>query len=308
MIRVTAYEIDPILATYLKDTLQLCAAVCDQSGVEFTCEVIAEDFITHAVDQLANPLFITEPPQYTCAILNPPYRKIQTDSLERRQLRRIGVETSNLYTGFLALAIHLLAPDGEIVAITPRSFCNGPYFRPFRELLHRTIALRQFHVFDSREEAFRDDTVLQENIILSGVKSAARPPTITITSSSGLDDDMIAVHEVPYSKVVHPDDPELFLHLVSDELGVQVAARAAAFSATLGDLGVTVSTGRVVDFRAGPFLRAQPADDTVPLIYPLHLTAGAISWPKPASKKPNAMVQGISPGGRAEYPGQANYR
>jgi adenine-specific DNA-methyltransferase len=290
-IRVTAYEIDPVLVTYLKDTLQLCAAICSQSSIEFASEIITEDFIAHAVDQLANPLFISERPQYTCAILNPPYRKIQSDSLARRQLRRVGLETSNLYTGFLAVAIHLLAPDGEIVAITPRSFCNGPYFRPFRELLLRTIALRQFYVFDSREEAFREDTVLQENIILSGVKSTVRPATITITSSSGPDDDMSAVHEIPYTQVVHPGDPELFLHLVPDQLGVQVAAQATAFSATLADLGITVSTGRVVDFRASSFLRAQPADDTVPLIYPLHLIGGTVSWPKPASKKPNAIVR-----------------
>jgi len=35
-------------------------------------------------------------------------------------------ETSNLYTAFLAIAIKLLEPGGELVAITPRSFCNGP--------------------------------------------------------------------------------------------------------------------------------------------------------------------------------------
>jgi adenine-specific DNA-methyltransferase len=27
----------------------------------------------------------------------------------------------------------LFEPVGELVAITPRSFCNGPYFRAFRE-------------------------------------------------------------------------------------------------------------------------------------------------------------------------------
>jgi adenine-specific DNA-methyltransferase len=47
IIRVTAYEIDPILVAYLKDTLQLCAAICDQSGILFESEIITEDFITH---------------------------------------------------------------------------------------------------------------------------------------------------------------------------------------------------------------------------------------------------------------------
>jgi adenine-specific DNA-methyltransferase len=291
VIRVTAYELDPILIEYLQSTLQFCEATCIQSGIEFTSEIIAADFIAHAVDQLANPLFTQELPRYTCAVLNPPYRKIHTESIARQHLRRIGIETSNLYTGFLALAVHLLAPDGELVAITPRSFCNGPYFRPFRELLLRNLALRQFHIFESREETFRDDTVLQENIIFSGIKSPARPATIAVTSSSGPDDEMPTAYEVPYDHVVYPNDPQLFLHLVPDELGVQVAARAGAFSASLADLGVSVSTGRVVDFRAAAFLRAQPADDTVPLIYPMHLNGGGVSWPKIGSKKPNALVQ-----------------
>jgi adenine-specific DNA-methyltransferase len=42
--------------------------------------------------------------------MNPPYRKINTDSAERVALREIGVETSNLYTGFLSVALRLLAP------------------------------------------------------------------------------------------------------------------------------------------------------------------------------------------------------
>lgn len=36
-------------------------------------------------------------------------------------------------TGFIALIQRPLVPGGQLVGITPRSFCNGPYFRPFRE-------------------------------------------------------------------------------------------------------------------------------------------------------------------------------
>lgn len=96
------------------------------------------------------------------AILNPPYHKIRSDSDARHALRRIGVETSNLYTAFLALAIELLEPGGELVAITPRSFCNGPYFRPFRERLLAAMSLSRIHVFERRDKAFRDDAVLRD--------------------------------------------------------------------------------------------------------------------------------------------------
>jgi adenine-specific DNA-methyltransferase len=53
--------------------------------------------------RLAGDLFDPLPPSFDAAIANPPYRKISTDSPERHALRTVGVETSNLYTGFIAL-------------------------------------------------------------------------------------------------------------------------------------------------------------------------------------------------------------
>jgi len=290
IIHVTAYELEPLMIAYLRDTLQLCAELCDRMGIAFSSEIIAADFIAHTVDVLTNPLFEQAHAEYTCAILNPPYRKIQTASSTRRQLSRIGIETSNLYTGFLALATHLLAEDGELVAITPRSYCNGPYFRPFREFFLQTMELRQFHLFDSRQQAFRDDLVLQENIIVSARKSQMRVHTVVITSSIDSEDEMPTVHEMRYTDVVHANDPQLFIHLLADQANTHVAMRAATLSASLVDLGLEISTGRVVDFRASVFLRSEPISDTGPLIYPAHMTSGRIEWPKPASKKPNALV------------------
>ena len=52
------------------------------------------------------------------------------------------------------------------MAIIPRSFCNGPYYRPFRDFILRRGALRHMHLFDSRNKAFKDDEVLQENVIV----------------------------------------------------------------------------------------------------------------------------------------------
>ena len=59
---------------------------------------------------------------------------------------------------------------------------------------------------------------------------------------------------------------------------------------TLASLGLSVSTGRVVDFRARQWLRPEATPETVPLIYPAHFDNGLIRWPKAGSKKPNAIV------------------
>src|SRR5262249_31566779 len=141
-IDVTAYEVDPILARYIPDTFRLCREACAVAGIAFGGPLVCADFFTEAADLPGGGLFGERPHRdFTTAILNPPYRKIRSDSGERAALRRAGVETSNLYSGFLALAMRLLAAGGEMVAVTPRSFCSGLYFRGFRKALLREMAI-----------------------------------------------------------------------------------------------------------------------------------------------------------------------
>jgi adenine-specific DNA-methyltransferase len=104
--------------------------------------------------------------RFTHAILNPPYKKINSMSRHRLLLRQVGIETVNLYSAFVALTIELMQPGGHIVAIIPRSFCNGPYYRPFREIILSNTAIKHMHLFGARDRAFKDDGVLQENIII----------------------------------------------------------------------------------------------------------------------------------------------
>jgi adenine-specific DNA-methyltransferase len=61
-------------------------------------------------------------------------------------------------------------------------------------------------------------------------------------------------------------------------------------SSNLASLGLTVSTGRVVDFRLKDALRQEPERGTVPLIYPTHFNGGTVHWPKLEARKPNAIL------------------
>lgn len=117
---------------------------------------------------------------------------------------------SNLYSGFLALLSHLLEADSELVAIVPRSFCNGPYFRPLREDFLGRMALRRLHVFDSRTAAFSNEAVLQENIILRAERTSSKPRTVAISSSRGDFTDSVRSHLLPWSEVVAPKDGQMF--------------------------------------------------------------------------------------------------
>lgn len=240
--------------------------------------------------RLAGDLFGAPPPSFDAAIANPPYRKISSDSAERRALRSVGVETSNLYSGFIALIQRLLVPGGQLVGITPRSFCNGPYFRPFREDFLNHLELRRLHVFESRKAAFREDSVLQENIIFHAVKGRNQPREMVISSSSGEHGDVIAETVFPFVEVVRPHDAEKFIHIPSAPSHATAKETMDGLSSSLASLGVTVSTGRVVDFRLKDALRKEPERGTVPLLYPCHFNGGTVHWPKPEARKPNAIL------------------
>ncbi len=287
-ITVTAYEIDPILTAYLHITLDYCQEICRQEEIHFEYEVAQDDFIRVAVDTLSGSTLFSLRKSFNAAILNPPYRKINTASTTRRLLRKVGVETTNLYTAFLWLTIRLLEPNGELVAITPRSFCNGPYFLPFREALLETMSINRIHIFDYRDRAFEEDNVLQENVILHAIKTHQQEK-VTISSSVEPSDPFITIREVDYAQLVYPDDPDLFIHIVPDGLRERIGQKVRNLSASLDELGITVSTGRVVDFRVADFLKENPDAETVPLIYPSNFSQGYIAWPNGQNRKPSAI-------------------
>ncbi|MEZ4709024.1 MAG: Eco57I restriction-modification methylase domain-containing protein [Caldilineaceae bacterium] len=291
-IKVDTYEIDTLMLQYLERMLRQCHQECQQVGVNFASHIITKDFVTEGAELLwaSNSLFAQPMRPYTHCILNPPYKKIRSDSTHRQKLSLVGIETSNLYSAFLAIAIKMLAPHGQLVAIVPRSFCNGVYFKPFRQLLLAEMAIKHLHIFESRKQAFKDNEVLQENIILYAVKHAVQGDIhITASSDPSLDD---MIHRtVSFEQVVKPNDADRFIHIATSDLDQMVVDRISVFAHSLHELGLEVSTGPVVDFRLKPDIQQEPQEGSVPLIYPSHFSANQIQWPKPDGKKPNAILE-----------------
>ncbi len=289
-IQIVAYENDERILPYLTETLKQCKSICERSRMPFCGEIREEDFVAAAARQAKGGLFSSQGDRFTHVIINPPYKKINGQSSTKRLLTSAGVEVSNLYAAFVWLAARMLEPGGQLVAITPRSFCNGPYFRRFRVALLNMMSLRRIHVFESRNKAFGDDDVLQENVIYHAVLNENKPECVVISSSEGLDFDKASTLSVPYEHVVLPGDRDVFIHLALTSADERVMDRMQCFSTPLHRLGLDVSTGRIVDFRAREHLRAQPEEGTAPLIYPIHFDEGFIHWPVMPGKKPNAIV------------------
>ncbi|MBM3359658.1 MAG: SAM-dependent methyltransferase [Betaproteobacteria bacterium] len=272
------YEIDADLTRYLRYHIDAIGNRLRAQGHRLSATIHEKDFISEAA------FFATMGGQgFTHAILNPPYKKINSGSQHRKLLRAAGIETVNLYTAFLGLVIASMRDGGEIVAIVPRSFCNGTYFRPFRNFLLSRTALSHLHVFTSRTRAFQDDDVLQENIILRLVRNGIQSDVVVSDSNDQSFSDY-RQRELPFSEIVKPGDVERYIHIPVLDLD----GPAHLFSKTLQDLDLEVSTGPVVDFRVRDFWLAEPRRGSAPLLYTHHFRNGSFAWPK-EHKKPNAL-------------------
>jgi len=276
-IQLTTFELDDIIHVELNRSL---ARYMNKTTLSF--EIIGGDFIEAAVNRIQ---FGQD--GFTHAIINPPYKKIGSNSRYRLLLRQVGIETVNLYSAFIALALLLMVPGGQVVAIIPRSFCNGPYYRPFRDFVLKHAAIRHIHLFESRSKAFKDDEVLQENIIIR-LERGGRQGTVTVSTSTDDSFTDFASYEHPFDSIVFPDDLEQFIHIPTS-LEKNTIELSPAIRYSLADLGVNVSTGPVVDFRLKKHLCNTPESGAVPLLYPVHFSSGGIEWPKVGSKKPNAI-------------------
>ncbi|MEU4775299.1 N-6 DNA methylase [Micromonospora sp. NPDC023644] len=279
---LTAFEVEPLMHGALNTTLRLCRDALAAAGIECELRLRTEDFIEYA---LSDP-----EPEFDIAVINPPYRKLNTRSESYGRLRAAGIATPNLYAVFWAGAIAATAPGGQIITITPRSFCNGTYFKKFRQYLLEKTAIKWLHVFESRSKAFAEDDVLQENVITSAVRGACTT-TVRLSRSRGLENEPTE-RVLAAADVVHEGDSEHFIRLPAEPKAQIVRDRMNRLPCDLKSLGLTVSTGRVVDFRVRDHLRRDPGPSTVPLIYPGHFgDDGLLQWPRPGFKKHNAIVR-----------------
>ena len=282
-ITLDAFEIDSRLQPHLLQTLESY-----RSYMNCVPKVWETDFIETAVSALTGDFFTHPLPTYTHAILNPPYKKMRSDSVHRSALRRVGIETVNLYSAFVALSLELLEDGGQLVAIIPRSFCNGPYYKPFRDLILSRAALKHLHLFHARNKAFRDDNVLQENIIIK-LERGRRQDSVTVSVSTDGSFSDFASQDYPFDNIVSPNDAERFIRVPTTS-NMASTVQASTLTSSLTDLGVSVSTGPIVDFRVRQHLRQAPESGSIPLLYPGHFSGERLEWPKNNFRKPNAIM------------------
>ena len=293
-IELDAYDLDPQLQPIAHEVLKYLSAWLAERGIELVARLHQADFIlAHAaVWQFPLATSVT----YDVVISNPPYFKLgQNDP--RNALAGAAYAQPNMYALFAVLAARLTRPGGELLFLVPRSFSSGPYFARFRRFALQHWRWARFHLFHSRRAAFKKDAVLQETVLFKAVRhadaSTTPPAKVVITASAGMHDLAAAsVFEHPLSDLVSPERQGSLLFLPTDEQEYALLARFRGWTHRLADLGVGVSTGPVVAFRATAALRNEAATDTIPLLWMDNVapTGGRLRWPLSLRTKPQYLA------------------
>ena len=290
-VHVDAYEVDPDLAELCRETLHQVRELLSEHATSLSFQVQNLDFISETACSLSPTLFDqgTGTKPYDFAILNPPYFKL--GKKDYRSLAASLHAQPNIYSAFMAITAGLLADKGVMVAIVPRSFATGAYFRRFRQTLFSMVAPEAVHVFDSRKEAFRDDGVLQENVILKLRRRLVSPTDLVqVSKSAGLADlGRRSPRSVPIGSILTLGSRNLWLTIPESDDDDEIMSVVRSWPCRLRDLGLEISTGPVVAFRAREFLFGEEKDrerTAVPLVWMNNIRAMQIDWPLPSVRKP----------------------
>jgi len=149
------------------------------------------------------------------------------------------------------------------------------------------MTVRHVHTFDARNDVFRDDAVLQENVILKAKKHVPEADVV-VTSSTGRDCTNVTTNTVAYPTVVDNTTNDHIIRVTaSDDMAVLDAVKN--LPCRFRDLPFKISTGPVVTFRSTAFLRAERNADTAPLLW-MHNVRPFVTQFPPKNGKPTHIV------------------
>jgi len=255
-IELTLYEIDNKVLERTKHVASILSKWLESMNIKFNYSINVSDFIIENLDAFnSNSLFVSENvKQFDYIISNPPYFKIPKSDLRASIAKELVYGQPNIYSIFMGLSVKLLKNDGELIFITPRSFASGNYFKSFRKSFFNDVSISDIHIFGSRNRMFKDDSVLQENIILRATKSENTSIRITVSEcDKGLQHP--TEYNYPTKELIDLKSKDKVLFIPSNQIESDTIKIFREWHNTLNDFNIQVSTGPVVAFRCKDFLK-----------------------------------------------------
>lgn len=295
---VDVYENEPAFLPFLEAVMKSCKEELEEREHSFGFNIYVRDFI------LSNSRYFRKTDLlrggeksvlYDFVISNPPYYKLNKDSPQSEAIMELVSGQPNIYALFMAVSASMVKLGGEMVFISPRSFCSGLYYKKFREWFLDNVRIKNVHIFESRKGIFDRDEVLQENIILKAKKlnrvSEHEKGNVIVSISENKDFSQLRKIEVPYADVICSRNGALFIRIPSSALDVDILHIVDKWSNTLEELGLEISTGPVVPFRAEEYLLPEltKKPDSAPLLWMHNMQDMRVVWPLKKNEKASAI-------------------
>lgn len=269
-LEVDLFETDSDILPHLDQVMKVCQKLMKDIGNSFNYRIIEEDFILFFRDFFSFDLFSNDKitADYDYVISNPPYFKISKEHEYSKILSEYVHGQPNIYYMFMAVASKILSLEGQLIFITPRSFTSGAYFDRFRETFLRDITIEHLHLFNSRKDNFSNENVLQENLILIGTRKNEDNTEVMISSSnSGISDNSYETIKVKYTDMISENDSKKRIRIPTNSHQYEIMKKIDNWDNNLGNMNLSISTGKVVPFRNKGMIVKYENEYTYPLIY-----------------------------------------
>ena len=270
-VHAVLFEVDKDILSALNEKMDRLVKLFIKEGGKFSYEILNEDFVLSRPDKHEHSFHIS--------IINPPYFKYNSkDSVYSGATADLFKGNPNIYASFMAVVSSCLVSGGQMVAIVPRSFTNGLYFKSFRSYLQAQMSLERVHIFRSRNRLFKNMGVLQENIICKFVKNRQQP-TIEIWSSTCSED--LAESEVahyPQKLIIDGSNQHNIIRIPECAVDAHILRLVEDWPSNFEGNNYTISTGPVVEFRTREFITAKVQKDSIPLLRMHNVKAFRTEW------------------------------
>jgi adenine-specific DNA-methyltransferase len=282
-----AYEIDELLHSTFYNCIEHLNSFASKQWAPTPKVSLKKDFTEIAPDLISG----TQKALLDAVIVNPPYMKLNQSTPLAKLMKENVVSTPNIYVVFLVLSIMLLKDKGEMVAIVPRSFCSGDYFKNFRVWLKEQGCIDWFVRYKRRSNLFKGDNVLQENVTFHFIKGIKQQKFVRISLCESPEKPAINESYVDSNDVMPTDSSYFFLPGDDKELEALHTIRKQPYCTK--DWKMNISTGKLEDCRVQDSLYEEaPSCEWVPVIYSQHWQRGCtdLNWDSKECKKPKFLA------------------
>lgn len=292
-IELILFETDDNVVFETQKVIDFLASWLKRKNILFDCIINRTDFIidNSKVFNVSTLFGFEMIKQFDYIISNPPYFKISKNDKRAIAAKELVYGQPNIYSLFMGVSAKLLKPDGELIFITPRSFAAGNYFKAFRQSFFNDVSLSNIHMFESRNKMFKNDNVLQENIILRATRHSNAEIKITVSEcDKGLNNPSEQIFKTDSLIDLKSKDKVLFIP--SNDRETSTIEIFRKWQNSLNDYNIQISTGPVVAFRCTEFLKTEGVVNGTlsPLIWLHNIKEMELKYPLQKGNKSSYIV------------------